>query len=70
MKLNVQVATFVLAFATVAVKAGPFTKLPNTETVIGPLVAPNGTITINGKLNGSTVSDRLTINSNALLDEP
>lgn len=36
----------------------------------GSLVAPNGTIIVNGKLLGTTASDRLIVNGNGAVDEP
>jgi hypothetical protein len=39
-------------------------------TFNGSVVAPIGTITVNGTLNGTTVSDRLVINSSGLVDQP
>ncbi len=42
MKLNVGVARLTLAEGAVAVKTGPVTDFPKTETVIGPVVMPKG----------------------------
>ena len=46
MKLKAPVATFALAAAAVTVNTGPVTTLPKTEIVIGPFVAPKGTIVV------------------------
>src|SRR5262245_40561479 len=42
MKLNAGVAMLVVGAAAVTVKTGPVTDFPKTETVIGPVVTPNG----------------------------
>jgi hypothetical protein len=42
MKLNAGVARLVLGEGAVAVKTGPVTDFPKIETVIGPVVTPNG----------------------------
>src|SRR2546426_5496509 len=46
MKLNTAVATFVLVAAAVTVKTGPITDFPKTDTAIGPVVTPYGTIVV------------------------
>src|SRR5215510_7867562 len=42
MKLNAGVAMLVVGAAAVTVKTGPVTDFPKIETVIGPVVTPNG----------------------------
>jgi hypothetical protein len=44
--------------------------LGNNVTFNGHIIAPSGAITINGTVKGTTVSDRLTINGNGLLEQP
>jgi autotransporter-associated beta strand protein len=46
--------------------------LNSNVAVHGDVVAPNGTVTINGNatLTGGVTADRITLNSNALLDQP
>jgi len=55
---------------TLQIASGGLT-LNSNASVYGDLVAPNGTVILNGnsQLIGSIVSDRLTVNSTALLDD-
>ncbi len=46
MKLKLRPARFVLAGAAVTVNDGPVAVWAKTETVIGPVVAPNGTTAV------------------------
>src|SRR5438105_4147424 len=46
MKLKFRSAKFVLVGAAVTVNVGPVAVWPKRETVIGPVVAPNGTIAV------------------------
>ena len=46
MKLKLRSAKFVLVGAAVTVNVGPVAVWPKRETVIGPVVAPNGTIAV------------------------
>ena len=59
------------AWLTLNVTSGGIT-LNSGVTFTGYITAPNGTITLNGgsTLTGETASDRLNLNSNALLQEP
>ena len=54
---------------TLQVYSGGVT-LNGNGTLHGTIVAPNGTVTLNAALHGRVSSDRLTLNGNALLDEP
>ena len=46
MKLNAVVARLVLVAGDVTLNTGPVTSLPKTDTVMGPVVTPNGTIVV------------------------
>ena len=54
---------------TLQVYSGGVT-LNGNATLYGAIIAPNGTVTLNAALHGTVSSDRLTLNGNALLDEP
>ena len=53
---------------TLNVAAGNVT-LNGNITFHGSIVAPNSTITLNGKIRGTVTSSRLTINGNGLLEQ-
>lgn len=58
------------AWLTLRLASGGLT-LNSNATVNGHVVAPAGTVTLNSsELNGSIISDRLTLNGNAWLSEP
>jgi rhamnogalacturonan endolyase len=44
--------------------------LNSSATLHGFVVAPSGTITINGALDGEVICDRLTVNGNGVLSDP
>ena len=54
---------------TIRLASGGLT-LNSGVQVHGHVIAPNGTVNVNGILHGDVVSDGLTISSNGVLDQP